>query len=65
MSRSTATALPAASKSEARRVLDQDVAALHAMWAARPLRPPPYRFDRTIISPAVYAAREDRRRGIL
>lgn len=43
----------------------RDVEALHHMWAARPLKPPPYNFGPARNRAALLAAREDRKNGVL
>jgi hypothetical protein len=48
-----------------RRNRTRDVEALHAMQATRPLKPPPYRFEGSRLSPAAVEARADRKRGLV
>lgn len=43
----------------------RDVAALHAMQAARPLKPPPYDFGPVRRCAAKIEARADKKRGIV
>ena len=50
---------------ELRRNRTRDIAALHAMQASRPLKPPPYRFQGSRLSPAAVEARADRKRGLV
>lgn len=50
---------------EEKRNLPRDLAALHAMQAARPLRPPPHDFGPVRTRAAALAVREDRRAGVL
>lgn len=50
---------------ELKRNRPRDVAALHAMQAARPLKPPPHDFGERRPVAALIAVREDRKAGIL
>lgn len=50
---------------ELKRNLPRDVAALHAMQASRPLRPPPHDFGPVRTRGAALAVREDRKAGVL
>ncbi len=50
---------------EIKRNRPRDVAALHALQAARPLKPPPYNFGPARGRAALLAVREDRKAGVL
>ncbi len=50
---------------ELKRNRPRDVAALHAMQAARPLKPPPYEFGERRPVAGLLSVREDRKAGVL
>ena len=50
---------------ELKRDQPRDVAQLHALQAARPLKPPPFDFGPVRSRAALLAVREDRKAGIL
>ncbi len=50
---------------ELKRDRPRDVAALHAMQAARPLKPPPYEFGERRPVAGLLSVREDRKAGVL
>lgn len=58
---------PATPKPPSQTKIDRDlaVAMLHAIQAARPLKPPPYRFDGSTVSAAARALAADKRAGLL
>jgi hypothetical protein len=57
--------LPITEAHELKRDLPRDVEALHAVQATRPLKPPPYRFEGSRLSPAAVEAKADRKRGLV
>jgi hypothetical protein len=48
-----------------RRNRDRDLAALKALQASRPLKPPPYAFGPRVTRAGLLAVREDRKAGVL
>jgi hypothetical protein len=55
---------PTPAQLEARRKRAEDAAALDAMCAARPLKPPPYNFEQRRVSASELALRADVRAGL-